>query len=243
LNDPENPRDFATTQWSLVAAAHPGEENSAPGRAALETLCRLYWYPLYAFVRHTGRGPDDAEDLTQAFFTRVIEKGFGSPDPARGRFRSYLLGAMKNFLANEHKRSATLKRGGAVRFVEWDAMPPEARYAATAAPADPPELLFDREWAETTVAGALRDLRAEMVENGKGEQFDALKGCLTGKEDAPRAELAKRLGLSENAVAVATHRLRQHYRRLMRAAVEETVGNAADLDDELRYLRDVLRKR
>ncbi len=237
------PRDFATTQWSLVLAAKPDEASETRARTALEALCRAYWYPLYAFVRHRGYSCEDAEDLTQAFFGGIIEKGgFTSANPERGRFRSYLLGAMKHFLANEWHRAQTQKRGGEVRFIEWDTLDPEARYGGAVKPSEDLELVFDRDWALDTVDGALQALRDEMVKAGKGEQFDALKGSLTGEETFPRDEIAARLEMSEGAVKVAVHRLRQRYRTLLRNAVAATVGNAADLEDEMRYLVNVLRK-
>ena len=243
MREPAGPREFATTHWSLVGAAKPGEASETRARAALEELCRAYWYPLYAFVRSRGYSATDAQDLTQAFFARIIETGgFAAADRARGRFRSYLLGAMKHFLANEWHRGRTQKRGGRVRFVEWDALDPEGRYAGASATADDPDLLFDREWALQTIAGALQTLREEMADAGKSDQFDALKGCLSGQEELPRDQIAARLGMSEGAVKVAIHRLRQRYRRLLRAAIAETVSNEADLDDEMRHLVAVLRR-
>jgi len=237
------PRHFLTTHWSLVIAARPDEVSQTRAREALEELCRTYWYPLYAFVRSRGHSAPDAQDLTQAFFARIIEKGgFATVDPDLGRFRSYLLGAMKHFLANEWHKARARKRGGKVQFVEWDALEPEARYAAAAELADDPDLLFDREWAMETIAGALQLLREEMVRESKGEQFEILKGSLTGEEELPRTEIAARLDMSEDAVKVAIHRLRQRYRTLLRAAVAETVSSEADLDDEMRYLVEVLRR-
>ena len=243
MNDPSGPRQFATTQWSLVAAARPGEASENRAREALAELCRVYWYPLYAFVRSCGHSAADAQDLTQAFFARTIEKGgFASAVRERGRFRSYLLGAMKHFLANEWRRGRTQKRGGQVQFIEWDALDPESRYAETAQQAEDPEQVFDREWALEVVAGALRSLRDEMAEAGKSEQFDLLKGSLIGEGDAPRGEIAAGLGMTENAVKVAVHRLRQRYRGLLRAEIAETVGSREDLDDEMRHLVAVLRR-
>jgi RNA polymerase sigma factor (sigma-70 family) len=243
LSDPHGPRDFATTHWSLVVAAKPNEASQASARKALEALCRAYWYPLYAFVRYRGYSPDDAQDLTQAFFARIIEtEGLASADPARGRFRSYLLGALKHFLANQWHREQAQKRGGRVRVIEWDALDPETRYAGAPQHADDPELLFDREWALETVTGALQALREEMAEAGKRAQFDALKGSLTGADESPRKELAARLSMTEGAVKVAVHRLRQRYRVLLRAAIAETVSNEVDLDDEVRYLIAALRE-
>jgi len=244
MKEPPGSREFATTHWSLVVAAKATEASQTRARMALEELCRAYWYPLYAFVRYRGYSADDAQDLTQAFFARIIETGgFASADPERGRFRSYLLGAMKNFLANEWHRAQTQKRGGQVQFIEWDALDPEARYAGVSQQADDPEHIFDREWALETIAGALQTLRDEMAKAGKSEQFDALKGSLTGEDELPRKEIAARLNMSAGAVKVAVHRLRQRYRKLLRAAIAETVSSEADLDDEMRYLVAVLRRR
>ncbi len=243
MKDSPGPRQFATTHWSLVGAARPDEASQTRAREALEDLCRAYWYPLYAFVRSRGYSAADAQDLTQAFFARIVETGgFASADRERGRFRSYLLGAMKHFLANEWHRAQTQKRGGQVRFIEFDALDPEARYVGASEQSDNPEHLFDREWALQTIAGALQELREEMAKAGKSEQFDALKGSLTGEEESPREKIAARLDMSEGAVKVAVHRLRGRYRKLLRAAIAETVSNEADLDDEMRYLAEVLRR-
>ncbi len=243
MKDPPGPRQFATTHWSLVDAAKLDETSQTRAREALEELCRAYWYPLYVFVRSRGYSAVDAQDLTQAFFARIIETGgFASADPERGRFRSYLLGAMKHFLANEWHRAQTQKRGGRVQFIEWDALDPEARYAGTSKQSDNPEHLFDREWALETIAGALQALRDEMAKAGKSDLFNALKDSLTGEDEPPRKEIAARLNMSEGAVKVAVHRLRQHFGKLLRAAIAETVSNEADLKDEMRYLVAVLRK-
>ena len=241
---PSGRRQFVTTHWSLVDAAKGDEASQTRAREALEELCRTYWYPLYAFVRSRGYSAIDAQDLTQAFFARIIETcGFASADRKRGRFRSYLLGAMKHFLANEWHRGQTQKRGGQVQFIEWDALDPEGRYAGASEQSDNPEHLFDREWALETITGALQELRDEMAKAGKSEQFEALKGSLTGEDEQPREEIAARLGMSEGAVKVALHRLRRRYSKLLRASIAETVSNEADLDDEMRYLVAVLRKR
>jgi RNA polymerase sigma factor (sigma-70 family) len=244
MKDPSGPRQFVTTHWSLVNAAKLDDASQTRAREALEELCRTYWYPLYAFVRGRGYSAIDAQDLTQAFFARIIETGgFASANRARGRFRSYLLGAMKHFLANEWHRAQTQKRGGRVQFIEFDALDPEARYAEAAQQSDNPDLLFDYEWAHQIVAGALQELRDEMAEAGKSEQFETLKGSLTGEEELPREEIAARLNMNADAVKVAVHRLRQRYHKLLRDAIAQTVSNEDDLDDEMRYLIEVLRSR
>ena len=244
MKDLPGPQQFATTHWSLVGAANLDEASETSAREAMEQLCQTYWYPLYAFVRSDGYSAADAQDLTQAFFARIIETGgFASADRERGRFRSYLLGAMKHFLANEWHRSQAQKRGGQVQFVEWDANDLESRYAGASKQSDNPEHLFDREWALETITRALQTLRNEMEKAGKKEQFDALKGSLTGEEDLSREEIAEKLNMTEGAVKVAIHRLRQRYRKLLRAAIAETVSNEEDLNDEMRYLVAVLRRK
>jgi len=236
------PRSFATTHWSLVAAASPDETSRSRAREALEALCRAYWYPLYAFVRQRGYASEEAQDLTQAFFVTIVEKGgFASADPERGRFRSYLLGAMKHFLANQWHREQAKKRGGGVTIVDLDALDPEARYALKPVGSSDPDHAFDRAWAQESIARALERLRAESEARGKGELFAALKGGLTGDEPA-RRETAARLGMSEGAVKVAVHRLRQRYRQLLRAQIAETVADPADVDGEMRHLVAALRK-
>jgi RNA polymerase sigma-70 factor (ECF subfamily) len=244
MKDPPGRRQFATTHWSLVGAAMDDEASQSRAREALDELCRAYWYPLYAFVRSDGYSAVDAQDLTQAFFAQIIEtSGFSSADRKRGRFRSYLLGAMKHFLANEWHRSQAKKRGGQFEFVEWDMLDAEGRYSGVSGRPSNSEHLFDLEWALQIVSETLRLLREEMVKCGKGERFDLLKGSLTGEDERPRDQIAARLGMSESAVKVAVHRLRQRYRKLLRAAIAETVDNEADLEDEIRYLVEVLRKR
>ncbi len=241
MKDPPGPPEFATTHWSLVVAAKAGEASRTRARAALEELCRAYWYPLYAFVRHRGYSADDAQDVTQSFFARLLERGgFDSADPERGRFRSWLLGAVKHFLANEWHRARARKRGGGVTFLELDALDPEARYALAPAVSVDPDAGFDREWARESVARATEKLRAEQEARGRGEVFVALEGYLTG--DAPvRGEVAARLGMTDGAVKTAVHRLRRRYRELLRAEIAATVTDPADVDLEMRHLVDVLR--
>ncbi len=242
MTDPlaPGPKGFHTTHWSLVAAAKT-EADHARAREALEELCRLYWYPLYAFVRDRGHPSHEAQDLTQAFFVRVFETyGLATADPARGRFRSYLLGAMKHFLANESRRARTRKRGGGEPVLELDALDPEKRYALEPAHSEDPDAGFDREWALESTARAMEALRAESEANGKSETFEGLKGSLTGVELA-RGETAETLGMTEGALKVAVHRLRQRYRELLRAEIAKTVADPSDVDDELRYLVTALR--
>jgi DNA-directed RNA polymerase specialized sigma24 family protein len=242
---------FHTTHWSLIVAlpARDGDRDSGRAREALEHLCGAYWRPLYTFARYSGFTPEDAQDLTQAFLERMLETGgLAGADPARGRFRSYLLGAMKHFIANARLRSNTRKRGGGRRFVDRDLGELESRIAmhppgagSGAAPADA-DLAFDRDWARETTDAALRQLAGEWEERGRSDQFDALRPLLTG-EGPSRAELAGTLGMTENAVSVAIHRLRHRYAALVREAVARTVADEADIEDEMRYLIAVLRKK
>jgi RNA polymerase sigma-70 factor (ECF subfamily) len=228
MKDPSGPREFSTTHWSLVVAAKSDEASQTCARKALEELCKAYWYPLYAFVRNRGYTSDDAQDLTQSFFARLIETtGFASADPERGRFRSYLLGAMKHFLANEWHRAQARKRGGGVTVLELDALEPEARYALEPIQTTDPDAGFDREWAQESIARAMGKLRMESEASGKGELFEALKGSLTIDEPA-RSETAALLGMTEGGVKVAVHRLRQRYRELLRAEIAKTVIDPSD---------------
>jgi RNA polymerase sigma factor (sigma-70 family) len=242
MNDPPIQRGFATTHWSMVAAAGASETDSTRARQALEELCKGYWYPLYAFVRHRGYSSEDAQDVTQSFFARILETGgISSADPERGRFRSYLLGAVKHFLANEWHRSQAQKRGGGVTFLEWDALDPEARYALEAPPSTDPDAGFDREWAQESTARAMDKLRAELEARGKKELFDVLEGSLTGDEPT-RTDIATRLEMTDGAVKNAIFRLRQRYRELLRVEIAKTVTDPSEIEIEMRHLVDALRR-
>jgi len=234
--------EFMTTHWSLVIAAQSDDASRTRARNALEELCSNYWYPLYAFARNRGYSSFDAQDLTQAFLARFIETaGFASADRERGRFRTYLLGAMKHFLANEWHRAKRQKRGGHVDFLEWDALEPEARYALEPVHSTDPDTRFDREWALELTARAVERLKTEWEAAGKVHLFQVLKASLTGTEP-PREETASRLGMTEGAVKVAVHRLRQRYRECVRAEISETVNDPSEVEDEMRHLLTVLRK-
>jgi RNA polymerase sigma factor (sigma-70 family) len=222
---------FATTRWSLVAAA-----KDPAARQVLAELCGLYWYPVYAFFRRRGHSADDAGDLTQEFFARLIEKaGIAGADRAKGRFRSYLLGACRHFLTNEHDRAAAQKRGGGRVIGSLDFSDAERRYAAEPADDRTPEQLFERRWALTLLDGVLAGLRAEYVTAGQEPLFDRLKSSLTG-EAGSYADLAAELGMTEGAVKVAAHRLRRRYRDRLRAAIAETVETDDDVEAEIRDL-------
>lgn len=229
-------RVFVTTRWSVVLAAGRGE---SPGsRAALESLCQTYWYPLYAFARRRGHSPEDAQDLTQDFFARLLEKNWlDRACPERGRFRSFVLGAFEHFLANEWRKGRTLKRGGGIQFVPMACEEGETHYCQE--PSDPatPEKLFERRWALMLLDRVLERLDAEQTQAGKAAQFALMKPCIAGGRDiAPLAELGTRLGMSEGAVKVAVHRLRQRYRQLLLEEVAQTVASPGDVEAELRHL-------
>jgi RNA polymerase sigma-70 factor (ECF subfamily) len=231
--------EFSTTHWSVVLAA--GGASSPPAVSALEELCRRYWYPLYAYVRRQGHGPQDAQDLTQAFFTRLLEQNsLRLADPNRGRFRSFLLVSLKHFLISEWHRAQAERRGGGAAFVPWEAGEPERLYAAEL-PARDAECLFDKRWAVAVLDRGLGALRAECHAAGREGAFESLKAFISG-ETATRsqAEVARELGMTEGAVAVMTHRLRVRFRELLRGEIAQTVAASADIDDELRYLARVM---
>jgi RNA polymerase sigma factor (sigma-70 family) len=231
---PPGARSFATTRWSLVLAAGAG------GSGALAELCRSYWFPLYAFARRLGHSPHDAEDLTQGFFADLLARaGLTSVAAERGRFRSFLLASLKNFLSDQRDRARAQKRGGGQSTVSFDAVAAEERYAMEPPDAAAPELLFDRHWALAVVERALRRLEAEYA--GQAVLFTALRPMLTGSAALPSyAEIGGSLGMEEGAVKVAVHRLRKRYAQALRTEIAETVSDPADTDAELRHLLAVL---
>jgi RNA polymerase sigma factor (sigma-70 family) len=232
-------RWFTTTHWSVVLAA--GDDSSASGAAALEQLCHAYWYPLYAYVRRKGYGPEDAQDLTQGFLARLLAGNrIARADPARGRFRTFLLSALQNFLINEWAKLAREKRGGNVEFVALHSEDPERLYAAEPADDRTPELIYEQRWAAAVMARAFDRLGAE-YKAGQAQLFEALKPFVWGeKSGASHAEIGAVLGLSGGAVRVAVHRLRRRYRNLLREEIAQTVSSAAEIDDELRHLIHVV---
>ena len=226
---------FATTRWSLVAAAR---DPAAPEtRRALADLCGLYWYPVYEYVRRRVSDHHQAQDLTQGFFARLLEKhDLAAADRSRGRFRSFLLTACQHYLANQHDHDTAKKRGGGVDHLPLDFGDAAGRFALEPAGADTPERAFDRRWALELLARTVDQLRAEYAESGRARLFDALKGCLTGGADVSHAELAEQLGMTVGAVKVAMHRLRQRYRDRLRAGIAETVATHEGVDEEIRDL-------
>jgi len=227
---------FATTHWSVVLAA--GERELPQAAEALEKLCRTYWYPLYVYVRRQGNSPEDAQDLTQIFFSGLLEKNcFAKADRDRGKFRTFLLGSLKNFLVNEWKRAGRLKRGGGVEFLSIDANVAEDRYAAEPANESNADAAYEQRWAVTLIEQVLTALRQEFHAADKARLFAELKGFIWGdKSTASYAEIAGHLNLTEGTVKVAVHRLRQRFRELLRAEVAHTVARTEDIDGELRHL-------
>jgi RNA polymerase sigma-70 factor (ECF subfamily) len=231
---------FATTHWSLIARA---QDAAAPeARAALSSLCQLYWYPLYAFIRRRGAAVAEAQDLTQEFFARLLEKDFlANVEPGKGRFRSFLLAACKHFLANERDRARAQKRGGGRAPVSLDLHNAEDRYLLEPAHDLTAEKLFERRWALTLLDQVLARLRAEYEQAGKSALFEGLKNSLAAGEAAtPYAKLAGQLNMSEGAVKVAAHRLRRRYRQLLREEIARTVPDPANVDEEIRDLFQAL---
>jgi DNA-directed RNA polymerase specialized sigma24 family protein len=235
-NAPEGRAWFTTTQWTVVLQAV--DSGSPEAARALAELCGAYWYPIYAFVRRKGHAPHDAQDLTQEFFARLIEKNsVGSADRSKGRFRSFLLGALEHFLAKEWRDARRLKRGGGRALLSLDEESAEARYRLE--PADPatPERLFERRWALTLLEHSLERLGHECAAEGKGRLFEAVKGLLAG-ERTPGGYpvLARELGMSEGALMTAVHRLRKRYGNLLRDEIARTVSGPDEIEAELRQL-------
>ncbi len=234
------PAAFATTRWSIVVSA--GHQSSPDAERALETLCRTYWYPLYAFARRRGSSPDDAADATQEFFSRLLEKEYlVSADPEKGRFRSFLLTMFKRFLLKQHERDQAQKRGGRTLKLSIDARVGEERYRFEPSDEWTPEALFERRWAVTLLQQVVDNLQREYAGKGKAELFDLCKPYLTGENGPPQSEIARQLEMNDTALRVAIHRLRERYRELLRQEVAQTIAETDDVDDELRRLRSALR--
>jgi DNA-directed RNA polymerase specialized sigma24 family protein len=232
---PDGQRRFATTRWSLVIAAGSRAEPGAA--AALAALCETYWFPVYAFVRRSGHSTQDAQDLTQAFFARMIEKNdVGTADPARGRFRAFLLTSVRNFLANQRDAAAAQKRGGGAVHIPIEFDDGERRYRLELPDHETPERLYERRWALSTLAAAMNLVAAEYQAADRRGLFDHLKPFLAGVEPDSYVTLATELDTTEGALRVALHRLRRAYASALRSVVSETVESPSDVDEELRYL-------
>lgn len=231
---------FVTTHWSVVLSAR--EEDTTRSAEALEILCRAYWYPLYAFVRRQGHSPHDAQDLTQEFFARLLEKGYlHSADQAKGRFRSFLLVALKRFLANEWDKARAQKRGGGRSAIPWETDLAERRYVGEGSDQLSADRIYERRWALTMLDQVLARLRNEFAAAGREQEFDQLKQFLTASRgEIPYADVAKALSMKEGAVRVAVHRLRRRFRELFREQIAQTVASAEEIDDEVRHLMKAL---
>jgi RNA polymerase sigma-70 factor (ECF subfamily) len=232
---------FPTTRWTLVIAA--GDPRRKEARSALVSLCENYWYPLYAFLRRRGYPADRAQDLTQEFFTRVLEGRYlDRADPEKGRFRSFLLASLKFFVADEEDRQRARKRGGG-QLVPLEFSSGEERYQREPAHDETPERIFERRWALSVLDRVVEKLREEFLHQGRPEHFERLKVFLLGHSDAPYATLAREMNASEGGLKVAIHRLRKRYRELFRQEIADTVADPAEVESELRYLATVLTRR
>ena len=227
---------FATTHWTVVLAA--GRQRSPQADRALDELCRAYWFPLYAYVRRRGHTKEDAEDLTQAFFARLLGKNsLANLDSAKGKFRAFLLASLKHFLANEWDKSQRQKRGGGEHPLSLDWQTADTQFQVAAAHAPGPDQAFDREWAVALLNQVIQRLQTECEADGKANLFEQLKIFLTaGKGEMAHAEAAKKLGMDETAVRVAVHRLRKRYRLLLRAEIAQTLSDPAMVDEEMQAL-------
>ena len=239
MNSPENPRKgrrFLTTHWTLVRDA--GDPDSSGYREAREALCESYWFPLYAFLRRYGCAPDEAQDMTQGFLARMLDKDdFRLADETRGKFRSFLLASLKHFVANERKQAKRLKRGGGAIVVPIDSENAESAYAQEPVDNLTPDKIFERTWALSVLNQALDRLEEDWLNSGKSEQFDLLKAYLTpGKESTTYRDVGEALEMSEGAVKVAVHRLRKAYRTELRRVIADTVSSETEIEDEIRDL-------
>ena len=232
--------DFHTTHWSLVVAA--GFQGTSNADEALSLLCQHYWPPLYAYVRRAGYSLHDAQELTQEFFARLLDKNYlRVADPERGRFRSFLLATLKHFLANERKASRAEKRGGGRPHLSLDFSAAEAAYCAEPIDTFTAERLFDRRWAILLLDAVLVRLENEFTARGKQEHFQHLKPLLTADRDARSyQQVAESLGANQATVKMTVHRLRRRYRELLRQEIAQTVADPCDVDDELKQLFEIL---
>lgn len=235
---------FPTTRWTLVVAA--GDPQRKDARSALVSLCENYWYPLYAYLRRRGYAPDQAQDLTQEFFMRVLEGRYlDRADPEKGRFRSFILTSLKFFAGDEQDRQRAQKRGGGavVSFELSSGESGEERYQREPGHDETPERIFERRWALSMLERVMDRLRDEFVQHGRSENFERMKVFLLGQSEAPYADLAREMNTSEGALKVAIHRLRKRYRELFRQEIADTVADPAEVESELRYLAAVLTRK
>jgi RNA polymerase sigma-70 factor (ECF subfamily) len=236
----EGARNFRTTHWSVVL--HAGDNGDSCSAAALEHLCAAYWHPLYGYARRRGYDPHEAQDLTQEFFVQLLQRRFlDAVDPEKGKFRSFLLASMNNFLANEWHRSRCIKRGGAVTILSLEEQQAEQRFLVEPVDEATPEKVFERRWAETVLEQVMEKVRKEVTTAGQPERFELLKDFLVRDSgSASYAQVAKQLGLSLSATTSAIHRLRSRFRQLFREEIAHTVASPDEIDDEIRCLISAL---
>jgi DNA-directed RNA polymerase specialized sigma24 family protein len=235
-------RLFPTTRWSLIRSSAGG--NDAQADAALSELCRVYWYPVYVFIRIRGAPADDAQDLAQEFFVHLLTRRFfAAAQPEGGRFRAFLAVSLKNFLTDQTERRGAQKRGGGLTMVPIDLSGAEERFSHEPVHAETPERIFDRQWALALVSQTYDQLREALNREGRGTLFQHLQAFLPGGDDpSASANLPRDLGMTENAIKVAIHRLRRRYRELLRANVSHTLSDPGKVDDEIRFLLSSLSK-
>ena len=232
---------FPTTSWSLVTCA--GDPQRKEARSALVSLCENYWYPLYAYLRRCGYPAEQAQDLTQEFFLRLLQGRYlDRADPGKGRFRSFILTSLKFFVADEGDRQRARKRGGGT-VVSLEFSSGEECYQREPAHDETPERIFERRWALSVLDRVVERLRSEFVQHGRPEHFERLKVFLLGQSDTPYATLAREINTSEGALKVAIHRLRKRYRELFRQEIADTVADPTEIESELRYLAAVLTRK
>ncbi|NLF30141.1 MAG: sigma-70 family RNA polymerase sigma factor [Planctomycetes bacterium] len=238
---PTSAARFAATRWSVVLAANNWRAGT-DARRAMDELVQAYWFPLYAYLRRRGCTPPQAEDLVQGFFARLLEKdALALVDRERGKFRSFLLTSLKHFMTDEHRKATADKRGGARQIFSLDTPDAEGRYALALADTITPEKVFERTWAIAVLNQVVTRLEGEYSARGRDDTFSALRHCLDGQTDTQSyTELAERLGMTETALRVTVHRMRQRYRELLREEILQTVADPGLVDEELRYLAQCL---
>jgi RNA polymerase sigma-70 factor (ECF subfamily) len=240
-NPIRNNAQFATTHWSMVRAVNAKDSQAAS--SALQELCQIYWYPLYTYVRRQGRDANEAADLTQAFFADLLQRqDLKKVDPSLGKFRSFLLTAIKHFLMNQWDKEKAQKRGGGVSPLSLDFGEAENRYRMEPSHSRTPDLIFQKQWAKTLLERVQEELRSEFAERGKGHQFEKLKNFLAGKNpEETLGEAAAQLSMTEVAVKVAVHRMRQRFGELLRTEIEHTVSSPEEVSAEIQQLFELLR--
>jgi RNA polymerase sigma-70 factor (ECF subfamily) len=226
---------FQPTQWTLVRRAGFA---SADSQDALETLCRSYWFPIYAFIRRNGRAPHEAQDLTQEFFARFLEtNSIGRADPTRGKFRTFLLGALKNFLTDAHRKASAWKRGGGIKIVSFEEVAAEERYWLEPVDNRTPDQIYEQRWLVGLLETAMARLREEFCAAGKERQFQVLKIFLSQEgEDEAYEQAGAQLNTSGKTIAVAVHRMRRRFRQVVRSAIADTVSSPEEIEEEYRSL-------